>query len=55
MKAKDPYVFILVGLPLSGKSTWIRRNYPDAKVISTVLITIQKHLKMLTKKKLIEL
>ena len=34
MKAKDPYVFILVGLPLSGKSTWIRRNYPDAKVIS---------------------
>ena len=34
MKAKYPYVFVLVGLPLSGKSTWIRRNYPDAKVIS---------------------
>ena len=29
-----PFVYILVGLPLSGKSTWIRRNYPDALVIS---------------------
>ena len=34
MKSKYPYVFILVGLPLSGKSTWIGRNYPDTKVIS---------------------
>lgn len=34
MKTKDPYLFILVGLPLSGKSTFINRNYPDVKVIS---------------------
>ena len=34
MKANDPYVLLLVGLPLSGKSTWIKRNYPDTKVIS---------------------
>ena len=34
MKANEPYLLLLIGLPLSGKSTWIKRNYPDTKVIS---------------------
>lgn len=31
---KEPFVIILVGPPLSGKSTWIRNNFPDTSVIS---------------------
>jgi len=34
MNLKEPFVIILVGPTLSGKSTWIRNNYPDANVIS---------------------
>jgi predicted kinase len=34
MKANDPYVLLLVGPPLSGKTFYIKRNYPDTKVIS---------------------
>lgn len=31
---KEPFVIILVGPPLSGKSTWIRNNFPTTEVIS---------------------
>lgn len=31
---KEPFVIILVGPPLSGKSTWIRQNFTDINVIS---------------------
>lgn len=31
---KQPFVVILIGPPLSGKSTWIRNNFPDVEVIS---------------------
>ena len=31
---KEPFVIILVGPPLSGKTTWIRNNFPNTKVIS---------------------
>lgn len=34
MNIKEPFVMILVGPPLSGKSTWIRNNFPNTKVIS---------------------
>jgi predicted kinase len=34
MKLKDPFVIILVGPVLSGKSTWIKNNYPNVNVIS---------------------
>ena len=34
MKLKEPFVIILVGPTLSGKSTWIRNNYPNVNVIS---------------------
>jgi predicted kinase len=34
MKLKEPFVILLVGPTLSGKSTWIRNNYPDINVIS---------------------
>lgn len=33
-KLKTPFVIILVGTPLSGKSTWIRQNFTDINVIS---------------------
>jgi predicted kinase len=33
-KLKEPFVIILIGVPLSGKSTWIRENFPDTNVIS---------------------
>jgi predicted kinase len=29
-----PKVILLIGHPLVGKSTWVRNNYPNAKVIS---------------------
>jgi predicted kinase len=31
---KEPFVIILIGPPLSGKSTWIRENFPTTAVIS---------------------
>lgn len=31
---KKPFVMLLVGTPLTGKTTWIRNNYPDTTVIS---------------------
>ncbi len=34
MKLKEPFVILLVGPTLSGKSTWIRNNYTDVNVIS---------------------
>jgi predicted kinase len=34
MKLKEPFVMLLVGPTLSGKSTWVRNNYPDVNVIS---------------------
>lgn len=34
MNIKEPFVMLLVGPPLSGKSTWIRQNYPMVQVIS---------------------
>lgn len=29
---KDPFVIILIGPPLSGKTTWIRNNFADRNV-----------------------
>ena len=29
-----PFVILLVGVPLSGKSTWIRKNHPTTRVVS---------------------
>lgn len=34
MKKENPKIFLLVGVPLSGKTTWIKKNYPGIKVIS---------------------
>ena len=34
MKTKSPFVIILSGIPMSGKSTWVRENYPDTLTIS---------------------
>jgi predicted kinase len=34
MKLKEPFVILLVGSTLSGKSFFIRNNYPDVNVIS---------------------
>jgi tRNA uridine 5-carbamoylmethylation protein Kti12 len=31
-KLKEPYVLILIGPPLSGKSTWINKNFSDKEV-----------------------
>ena len=31
---KEPLVIILIGPPLSGKTTWIKKNFPDVDVIS---------------------
>lgn len=40
MKAK---IFILIGVPMSGKSTWIKNNYPGTKVISRDDIVLEVH------------
>jgi predicted kinase len=34
MKAKSPFVILLSGIPMSGKSTWVRENYPNTLTIS---------------------
>ena len=31
---KEPFVILLIGPPLSDKSTWIKKNFPNAEVIS---------------------
>lgn len=31
---KEPFVIILIGPPLSGKSTWVRQNFSEVNVIS---------------------
>ena len=41
MKIKEPFVILLVGPTLSGKSTWIRNNYPNVNVISRDEIVMQ--------------
>lgn len=44
-KLKEPYVIILVGPPLSGKTTWIRKNFePDSfELISRDQIVLDLH------------
>jgi predicted kinase len=34
MKLKEPFVMLLIGPTLSGKSTYVRSNYPDTTIIS---------------------
>jgi predicted kinase len=34
MNIKDPFVMLLIGPPLSGKTTWIKNNFPNTEVIS---------------------
>lgn len=29
LKLKDPWIIILIGPPLSGKTTWVRNNFAD--------------------------
>ncbi len=29
-----PFVILLVGVPLSGKSSWIRNNHPNTRIVS---------------------
>lgn len=43
INTKEPFVMILVGPTLSGKSTFIRKNYPDVDVISRDEIVMQLH------------
>ena len=38
-----PKVILLVGHPLVGKSTWVRKNYPNTKVISRDDIVLEVH------------
>ena len=42
-KFKNPYVVIMVGTPLSGKSTVIKKKFPDAGVISRDEIILETH------------
>ena len=42
-KEKTPFVIILVGPTLSGKSTFIKKNYPDTDVISRDEIVLSQH------------
>ena len=41
--SEEKKLFILVGTPLSGKSTWIRNNYSDTIVISRDEIVMDCH------------
>ena len=34
MNLPEPFVILLIGPPLSGKTTWIRENFPTTEVIS---------------------
>ncbi len=40
---KEPFVIILIGPPLSGKTTWIRNNFPTTEVISRDEIVMEVH------------
>lgn len=40
---KEPFVIILIGPPLSGKTTWIKNNFPDIDVISRDEIVMDVH------------
>ena len=31
---KEPFVIVLIGPPMSGKTTWIKQNFPTTNVIS---------------------
>ena len=31
---KEPFVIVLIGPPLSGKTTWVKENFPTTEVIS---------------------
>lgn len=41
VEATDGNVILLVGTPLAGKSTFIRENFPDVKVISRDAILLE--------------
>jgi len=41
MKWDNPYILVLVGTVLSGKSTWIKNNYSGMNVISRDEIILQ--------------
>ena len=43
MKLPEPFVIILVGPPLSGKTTWIKNNFPTTEVISRDEIVMELH------------
>ncbi len=43
MKLPEPFVIILIGPPLSGKTTWIRNNFPTTDVISRDEILMELH------------
>lgn len=38
---RNPFVILLIGTPLSGKSTWIKNNYPHILTISRDEIILQ--------------
>ena len=38
---KNPFVILLIGTPLSGKSTWIKNNYPHILTICRDEIILQ--------------
>ena len=44
-KLKDPYVIILIGPPLSGKTTWINKNFEPGsfELISRDQIVLDLH------------
>jgi predicted kinase len=41
VKCDNPYILVLVGTVLSGKSTWIKNNYSGVNVISRDEIILQ--------------
>lgn len=40
---KNPFVIIMIGPPLSGKTTFIKKHFPDVKVISRDDILLSLH------------
>lgn len=43
MNLPEPFVILLIGPPLSGKTTWIRQNFPTTDVISRDEIVMEVH------------
>lgn len=41
-KFKEPYVLVLIGPPCSGKTTYLKKKYPDLEVISRDQILLEK-------------